>query len=127
MSWAFAALLRPQALPVFFAASLALLAHFASTTGRRAGSWALAACLGLLIVVAPAADHCTRAAEGHWCAISNNVAMNIALGQAGRSFGLEFRDPADPKHMYGDGLYALGHLSLHERNTASARSGAEFD
>ena len=98
MSWALAALLRPQALPVFFVASLALLLYFARTAARGARWLALAVGVGILIIGVPAADRCTRAAEGHFCAVSNNTAMNMALGQAGRFFGLEFRDPSDPAH-----------------------------
>jgi hypothetical protein len=95
------ALFRANALPVFGAGSLAVGLHY--LRGRERGALYLAGgvLLALGLVVAAAAQRCTLVAGGHACLISNNLAMNMALGQAGEVYGLNF-------HESGSALDATG-------------------
>jgi hypothetical protein len=94
--WAFSAMLRPNALPVALVTGAVLLVH-----SLRRREWfrlyLLAGGLAaFLTVLAPLSQRCSQL-SGHFCAVSNNVAMNVALGQAGEVKGLEFRDATKPE------------------------------
>lgn len=94
--WAFSAMLRPNALPVALLTGALLLLH----TLRRRERFRLYLLAGGLVafvaLLAPLSERCSRL-SGHFCLVSNNVAMNVALGQAGEVKGLEFRDAAKPE------------------------------
>jgi hypothetical protein len=96
-SWTLAALVRPNALPVAIAGALGLLILSRRTLPARAASVAFGAVLAGVVVLGAAAHRCTATASGRFCLVSNNVAMNAALGQAGPVYGLEFRDPNHPE------------------------------
>jgi hypothetical protein len=96
-SWVLASLLRPNALPVAACGAVALLIFSRSALPARALGAALGAALAGVLVLAAAAHRCTATAGGRFCVVSNNVAMNVALGQAGTVYGLEFRDPKHPE------------------------------
>lgn len=53
--------------------------------------------LGLATVLLPLASRCTRLAEGHFCLISTNTAMNALMGHAGAKS--EFRWFDGPRQM----------------------------
>jgi 4-amino-4-deoxy-L-arabinose transferase-like glycosyltransferase len=61
---------------------------------RRRGALSLAAgcALGLAIVLLPLAQRCTRLAEGHFCLVSTNTAMNALMGHAGDKGPFVWRD-----------------------------------
>jgi hypothetical protein len=94
--WALATSLRPNALPVAGLVAAALGVYWWRRRERRA-AWLLAGglfalCLGL----APLAARCTRLSSA-FCPVSNNVAMNMVLGQAGDVMGIYFKNPAHPE------------------------------
>jgi hypothetical protein len=96
IAWGFAALFRPNALPIALALAGGLVL-FAMLSRVRAYVLIAATLLfGLSIVAAPAALRCT-ALKGGFCPVSSNFAMNVALGQAGERAGLVFaaRDGTD--------------------------------
>jgi hypothetical protein len=96
IAWGLAALFRTNALPVVLGACLALGLLCARTRDRRALRLGLGLALGLCMVLFAAAQRCTAVSGGRFCLVSNNIAMNMALGQAGPIMGLEFRDAAAP-------------------------------
>jgi hypothetical protein len=96
IAWGLAALFRANALPVVGGASLAVGLLCFRTRDRRALRLGVGLALGLCVVLSAAAQRCTAVSGGRFCLVSNNVAMNIALGQAGQVMGLEFRDDAAP-------------------------------
>jgi hypothetical protein len=98
LAWGLAALFRPNALPVMLMASGLLALHWIRTRERAAIPLVAGVALGLLLVLVPASDRCTRNAGGNFCLVSNNIAMNMALGQAGAVYGLDFRDPKTPEN-----------------------------
>lgn len=100
-AWGLASLVRPNALPVFLVALTALALAWLRRRDWRSARFVPAALFGLALVVAPAADRCTRLAGGARCLISNNVTMNMALGQADDVSGLEFRDPESSENSTG--------------------------
>lgn len=53
--------------------------------------------LGLATVLLPLANRCTRLAEGHFCLVSTNTAMNALMGHAGAKS--EFRWFDGPRQM----------------------------
>jgi hypothetical protein len=94
--WACSAMLRPNALPVALVTGAVLLVH-TLRRGERFRLYLLAGGLfAFLALLAPLSQRCSKL-SGHFCAVSNNVAMNVALGQAGEVKGLEFRDAAKPE------------------------------
>lgn len=66
---------------------------------HRRGALSLVAgvALGLAIVLLPLAQRCTRLAEGHFCLVSTNTAMNALMGHAGEK--AEFRWLDGPRQM----------------------------
>ena len=96
-SWGLAALIRPNALPVAAVGAFALLVFSRNVVPSRAIWAALGAATAALLVLGAAANRCTATAAGHFCLVSNNVAMNVALGQAGPVYGLEFHDARHPE------------------------------
>jgi hypothetical protein len=96
-SWGLAALIRPNALPVAAVGAFALLVFSRNVVPSRAVWAALGAATAALLVLGAAANRCTATAAGHFCLVSNNVAMNVALGQAGPVYGLEFHDARHPE------------------------------
>jgi hypothetical protein len=95
-AWALATSLRPNALPVAALVALALGYRWWRRRERRA-PWLLAGgLLALVLGLAPLAARCTRL-SGAFCPVSNNVAMNMVLGQAGGVMGLYFKNPAHPE------------------------------
>lgn len=95
-AWAFASSVRPNALPVV-ASSAALVALFGGIRGKSRYLPLLAgAVLAGLLGLAPLADRCSRL-SGAFCPVSNNVAMNVALGQAGEVNAVFFRNPSHPE------------------------------
>ena len=91
-AWGVATYFRPNALPVLLAvvASLVFMASF-WRSNRQVLLVALATMLGALIVLAPVAHRCTKLNQ-HFCPVSSNFAMNVALGQAGEYKGIKFSD-----------------------------------
>jgi hypothetical protein len=96
-AWALAALVRPNALPVAACGALALLVFSRNRLPSRTVWAALAASAAILIALGGAAHRCTATADGRFCLVSNNLAMNVALGQAGPVYGIEFHDPRYPE------------------------------
>jgi hypothetical protein len=73
-----------------------LIASRSALPSRAVGA-VLGALLAGALVLTAAAHRCTATAGGRFCLVSNNIAMNVALGQAGTVYGLEFRDPKHPE------------------------------
>ena len=69
--------------------AVALLLWFRKQRRRGALTLMAGASLGLATVLVPLAARCTRLAEGHFCLISTNTAMNALMGHAGEK--AEFR------------------------------------
>lgn len=95
-AWALATSLRPNALPVAALVALALGYRWWRQRERRAPWLLLGGLLALLLGLAPLAARCTRL-SGAFCPVSNNVAMNMVLGQAGEFMGLYFKNPEHPE------------------------------
>src|SRR5262249_14393846 len=85
--WALATSVRPNALPIALLVALALLGHWLRRGERRYLPLLAGAGLGLLLGLAPLAERCTRLSHA-FCPVSNNVAMNMVLGQAGEYSGI---------------------------------------
>jgi hypothetical protein len=95
-AWALATSLRPNALPVAVLTAATLSWCWWRQRDRRA-PWLIAGgALALVIGLAPLAARCTRLSSA-FCPVSNNVAMNMVLGQAGEVMGLYFKNPAHPE------------------------------
>lgn len=96
LSWGLAASIRPNALPVALLTGACLL--FVAVRRREPFRihFLAGALLAFTLVLAPLTHRCTEL-SGRVCVVSNNVAMNVALGQAGEVKGLEFRDAAKPE------------------------------
>lgn len=69
--------------------------------------------LGLATVLLPLAERCTRLAEGHFCLVSTNTAMNALMGHAGakaefrwfdgaRQMTFSFTSPSAPLRGYSE-------------------------
>lgn len=95
--WSLAALIRPNALPVAAAGALALLVFSRKVVPSRAYWTAAGSAVAVVLALVAAAHRCSSTADGHFCLVSNNTAMNVALGQAGPVYGLEFRDSQHPE------------------------------
>jgi hypothetical protein len=100
-SWGLAALFRPNALPVLALGGGWVALRHARELPRTAAAVGAAAALALALVLGAAAERCSETAGGRFCVVSNNIAMNMALGQAGQVYGLEFNDPAHPEEASG--------------------------
>jgi hypothetical protein len=100
-SWGLAALFRPNALPVLALGGLWLGLRHARQLPRVAASIGAAVALSLVLILGAAAQRCSETAGGRFCLVSNNIAMNMALGQAGQVYGLDFSDPAHPEEATG--------------------------
>lgn len=96
-AWALAALFRPNAIPVLAVGALALALRSRALLPKRALGFAIGLGLAVVLTFVAAAERCTETAGGRFCVISNNLAMSLALGQAGPVIGLEFNDPAHPE------------------------------
>lgn len=59
---------------------------------RGAAPLALGVVLGLALVLVPLAQRCTRLAEGTFCLVSTNTAMNALMGHAGDKLEFVWRD-----------------------------------
>jgi hypothetical protein len=88
--------LRPNALPVAALAAAALAYRWWRQHARRAPWLLVGGLLALVLGLAPLAARCTRL-SGAFCPVSNNLAMNMVLGQAGEVMGLNFKNPAHPE------------------------------
>jgi hypothetical protein len=99
LCWALAASIRPNALPVAVLVGLALLVRFLRHD-RRLLFLVLGAAVAFVLALAPLADRCT-ALRGRFCPVSNNIAMNMVLGQAGEFMGITFRDAKHPELTTG--------------------------
>jgi hypothetical protein len=90
VTWAFACTFRPNALPVALAVGAALA--FQALRARRVRLLRMlgAGLLAFVVALAPPAARCRTLKGGGFCAVSSNVAMNMALGQSGELSGLEF-------------------------------------
>ncbi len=95
LTWAGAAAFRPNAMPVACFAGLVLGIRALRRRERSSSLVLVGALTAWLLALAPLAARCS-ALSGGVCLVSNNVAMNIALGQAGEVKGLEFRDALRP-------------------------------
>ncbi|HVJ17692.1 MAG TPA: hypothetical protein VM686_19860 [Polyangiaceae bacterium] len=96
LAWGFASSIRPNAAPIALLVGALLAIH---AWQRREGFRFYlmgGGLVAMLLVLAPLAHRCS-ALSGSFCPVSNNVAMNIALGQAGELGGLEFRSPQHPE------------------------------
>ena len=49
-----------------------------------------------MLIIAPLTHRCSVLKGTGFCAVSNNIAMNVALGQLDEAAGLEFFDPDNP-------------------------------
>ncbi|HKU43554.1 MAG TPA: hypothetical protein VJR89_35570 [Polyangiales bacterium] len=96
VAWALATLFRANALPVFAGGALATVLFAWTPRRSRAIAWVVGALCGVLLILGLAAQRCTATSGGRFCVVSNNLAMNFALGQAGTVYGLEFDDRARP-------------------------------
>jgi hypothetical protein len=99
LAWALATTFRPNALPIVGLVGLALLARGLRRDRRLLGPL-LGALLAFVLALAPLADRCTRL-RGGFCPVSNNIAMNMVLGQAGEYMGINFRDRVHPERTTG--------------------------
>jgi hypothetical protein len=100
-SWGLATLFRTNALPVLALGGLWLGLRHAGQLPRAAALVGAGAALALVLLLGAAAQRCTETAGGRFCLVSNNLAMNMALGQAGQVYGLEFNDPSRPEETTG--------------------------
>ena len=96
LCWGLASSVRPNALPVALLTGAALLFVALRRRERFRVSFLAGALVAFLLVLAPLTHRCS-ALSGRVCVVSNNVAMNVALGQAGEVKGLEFRDATKPE------------------------------
>lgn len=96
-AWAWATSLRPNALPIAALSALGLLAFSSRRSGgvRRAAPLVLGGTAALVLALLPLADRCTRL-SGFFCPVSNNVVMNMVLGQAGDVSSVYFQDARSP-------------------------------
>ena len=95
--WGLAASFRPNALPVALLVGTGLAAHWWRARRRSALSLLAGGLAGLVLIIAPLAHRCSVLNNGTgFCAVSNNIAMNVALGQVDEVAGLEFFDPKAP-------------------------------
>jgi hypothetical protein len=99
LCWALATTMRPNALPVAALVGLALFVRFARRDRRLLGLL-VGGLVAFVLALAPLADRCTRL-RGGFCPVSNNIAMNMVLGQAGEFMGVTFRDAEKPAHTTG--------------------------
>jgi hypothetical protein len=96
LGWGLASMIRPNALPVALMTGAALLLLTLRLRQRCRLPFVAGALLAFVVVLLPLTDRCSEL-SGRFCLVSNNVAMNVALGQAGEVKGLEFRDAARPE------------------------------
>jgi len=99
LCWALATTIRPNALPIAFLVGLALFVRFVRRDRRLLGLL-LGALVGFVLALAPLAERCTRL-RGGFCPVSNNIAMNMVLGQAGEFMGITFKDTERPERTTG--------------------------
>ncbi|HEX6275534.1 MAG TPA: hypothetical protein VFZ53_20980 [Polyangiaceae bacterium] len=99
LCWALATTIRPNALPVAVLVGLALMARFLRRDRRLLGLL-LGGAVAFVLALAPLADRCTTL-RGRFCPVSNNIAMNMVLGQAGEFMGITFRDAKHPERTTG--------------------------
>jgi hypothetical protein len=95
-SWGLAASFRPNALPVALLVGTGLAAHWWREHRRQALSLLAGGLAGLVLIVAPMTHRCSVLKGAGFCPVSNNIAMNVALGQVDEVAGLEFFDPKAP-------------------------------
>jgi hypothetical protein len=100
VAWGFATYFRPNALAMTLLIGGALLVRFVRKGERRYLPLLAGAALGFALVLAPLAHRCTRL-TGAFCPVSNNIAMNMVLGQAGEVKGFTFRDAKRPELTTG--------------------------
>jgi hypothetical protein len=100
VAWGFATCFRPNAFAMALLIGAALLVRFVRRAQRRYLPLLAGAALGFALVLAPLAHRCTRL-TGTFCPVSNNIAMNMVLGQAGEVKGLTFRDTKRPELTTG--------------------------
>jgi hypothetical protein len=95
LTWGAAAAFRPNALAVAGFAGLVL--GIRAIAQRERFRWLVlgGACAAWLLALAPLSARCSVLSD-RACLVSNNLAMNIALGQAGEVKGLEFHDAVRP-------------------------------
>jgi hypothetical protein len=100
VAWGFATYFRPNALAMALLIGGALLARFVRRNQRCYLPLLAGAALGFALVLAPLAHRCTSL-KGSFCPVSNNIAMNMVLGQAGEVKGLTFRNTKRPELTTG--------------------------
>ena len=107
--WMYAASLRPTAMPtgLFVAIALALWAW--KSNRQRVLLLLAGGVFASVVALIPLADRCTRLDGEDRCLISNNITMNMVLGQAGEVRGVTFYDPSQPERKSGWAPPSLNH------------------
>jgi hypothetical protein len=95
-TWGLATNFRPNALPVAVLVGIGLTVHWWRARRRAALSLLAGGLAGLVLIIAPLTHRCSVLNDSGFCPVSNNIAMNVALGQLDEAAGLEFFDPANP-------------------------------
>src|SRR5690606_29035014 len=98
--WALASAFRPNALPVFALVACVLGLRWLRQRERRRVPFVLGAVLAVVLGLMPLAARCTLLSQ-RFCPGSNNIAMNMVLGQAGEVKGLWFKSEARPELASG--------------------------
>jgi len=95
-TWGLATSFRPNALPVALMVGIGLAVHWWRARRRPALALLAGGLAGMVLIIAPLTHRCSVLKAEGFCAVSNNVAMNVALGQLDEVAGLEFFDPVNP-------------------------------
>ena len=95
-TWGLATSFRPNALPVAVLVGIGLAVHWWRARRRPALTLLAGGLAGLVLIIAPLTHRCSVLNGTGFCPVSNNIAMNVALGQLDEVAGLEFFDPANP-------------------------------
>jgi len=95
-TWGLATSFRPNALPVALLVGSGLAVHWWRARRRPALALLAGGLAGMVLIIAPLTHRCSVLTGDGFCAVSNNVAMNVALGQLDEVAGLEFFDPDNP-------------------------------
>ena len=92
-AWGVAYGVRAPALPIGLAILTLVTLHAVKSKQLRNIKYLICPTIGFLIIAIPLALRCTTLSSGKVCLVSNNFAMNIALGYAGEHAALKFAGP----------------------------------
>lgn len=108
LGWMYATSFRPTALPL--AAVMVITVGVFAWKARcsRIAAFLAGGIFVGFVTLHPLADRCTRLDGEDRCLVSNNITMNMVLGQAGEVRGVTFRDPEQPERTSGWSPPSLG-------------------